>query len=458
MYYEFYGMQEAPFSLNPDPRFLYLSDSHREALAQMTYALQTKAGFVVISGDIGTGKTTLIHSFFQQLGPEVRTAFLFHTILTAKGLLLNICREFGFAQADLSKTELLFALQDILLENYRQGNTALLVIDEAHHLKPEILEEIRMLSNLETAQRKLLQIMLFGQPELDVKLSQPELRQLRERIALCFRIKRLSREDTEQYINHRMHVAGCEMLGSLFTREAIDDIYAFSGGVPRMINKLCDRVLLMGYVKESRELSSDMVRRVRMEDSLFEAGAEDNLLAASPARAGENGRSTRFTIATAIDGAPERPAAAGVPQSIVPALGGVVQRSVVQPAKTATLAEDIEAALNFRAVPSVVGVDDEEMRNGQHHFPTGQEARAGSHAVESMAVGLQQTARINDKGQEDGSEVARFLRYIFADHLMLVKRPRAGTVLVLLALLFLIISASVAGVVLLLIRFHFLKV
>lgn len=198
----------------------------------------------------------------------MRTAFLSHTILTAKGLLLNICRDFEIAHhARAGKTELFFALEDFLLQNFRKGSTALLVIDEAHHIKPNMLEEIRLLSNLETDQQKLLQILLVGQPELDARLAQRELKQLRERVTVHYLLKHLSRQETEKYINHRLQVAGYDTAGNLFQSDAVDAIYDYTGGVPRLINKICENVLLMGHVLQSRTITVGHVHKAQLRES-----------------------------------------------------------------------------------------------------------------------------------------------------------------------------------------------
>lgn len=268
MYYEFYGMKEAPFNLSPDPRFLYLSETHEGALTQMYYGVRTGAGFVLVTGGIGTGKTTLVRSLFQKLPSNVRTSFLSHTILTAKGLLLNICRDFGIAfHARAGRIDLLFALEDFLLENLRQGDRALLVIDEAHHIKPSMLEEIRLLSNIETNQHKLLQVMLVGQPELGVTLAQTELRQLRERVGVYYQLKSLSRQETGQYINHRLQVAGCDPTARVFEPAAVEAIYDYTGGIPRLVNRICENALMISYVLQSHTVTAEHVFKAQLRES-----------------------------------------------------------------------------------------------------------------------------------------------------------------------------------------------
>ncbi len=246
MYERFYGLREKPFNMTPDPRFLHLSPDHREAFAHLQYGVQERRGFVAITGEVGTGKTTLVHALLSNLKASTKTAFIFSTSLTAKGLLKMMVADFGIRSKARTKTDLLLELHVFLLEQFRSGGNAVLIVDEAQGLSFRLLEEIRMLSNLETDREKLLQIILVGQPELDAKLALPQLRQLRQRISSRYHIHPLDRQETGHYIQHRLRVAGLSS-GDIFDAAAEDEIYRASGGIPRLINMICDCAMLLGY-------------------------------------------------------------------------------------------------------------------------------------------------------------------------------------------------------------------
>lgn len=267
MYTEFYDLNELPFQLTPDPRFLFLSTSHQEALAQMLFGIDTRRGFVVLTGEVGTGKTTLIRALLNQLAPGTKTAYLYHAILGAKGLFQFICREYGIATSGKeTKNELIDRLWALLLTEQRSQRPVVLIIDEAQNLKPHILEEIRLISNLETTETKLIQILLVGQPEFDRTLDRQEMRQLKQRVALRYHLVKLDRPATERYINHRLRVAGYHSSAALFPPEAIDEIYHYTQGLPRAINILCDNALIMGYSVAARRITPDLIRKVEFED------------------------------------------------------------------------------------------------------------------------------------------------------------------------------------------------
>ena len=342
MYTQFFGLKEQPFNLTPDPRFIYFSDSHREALARMTFGVNMKRGFMSITGEVGTGKTTLVYALLSRLDANTQKAFIFHSIMGAKGLFRSICREFGIEmKSDDTKTDMTMRLHNFLIANFRSGNNAVLIIDEAQNLNPLVLEEIRLLSNLETSRTKLLQILLVGQPEFRKILDRPDMRQLKQRIAMKFHLNKLNRKETGEYINYRIQVARHDASGEngsgkklsreesttnksiednvsedvplygylsweelriremgrhqsshdispgsdssrqesldgklarnnnsdeIFSPEAIDEIYRCSGGVPRIINILCDKALLMGYTIDTHRISAQIIRRVEFED------------------------------------------------------------------------------------------------------------------------------------------------------------------------------------------------
>jgi len=271
VYEKFYGFNEAPFQLTPDPRFLYMSASHREAYAQLLIGLQMRKGFILLSGEVGTGKTTLIRKLMEEVDLNVHLGLIFHTLLSAKGLLQNICKEFGLdTQGFTSKTDYVMALHDFLKESHARGGAAVLIIDEAHNLRQDVLEEVRLLSNFETSNQKLLQICLVGQPELLEKLQRPELRQLSQRISLRFSLSNLSEAETAEYIRHRLNVAGLKIIGELFTPDAVAEVYNLTRGVPREINILCENALVLGYVKGSMEIDANIVKAANSDDAFNE--------------------------------------------------------------------------------------------------------------------------------------------------------------------------------------------
>lgn len=260
MYEEFYGFRELPFNVTPDPRFLYRSESHRDALAYITYGVFQRKGFIAVTGEVGVGKTTVVGAFIDLFEPSLEVAFVFSTKFPFDQLLYLICKDFGLAADGLNKAQMLLALNDFLIKQNEANRNSVLIIDEAQNLTPDVLEELRMLSNLETRDRKLLQIMLVGQPELEALLNMNELRQLRQRIPGICRISMLNREDVENYIRYRLEVAGGRNGGVHFTSDSFDEVFHYSGGIPRLINVLCDRVLLIGYVGNTRVIDGRMVR------------------------------------------------------------------------------------------------------------------------------------------------------------------------------------------------------
>jgi general secretion pathway protein A len=265
MYTAFYGLREKPFSLTPDPRYLFLSASHREALAHLLYGIEQGEGFIAVTGEVGTGKTTLCRTLLERLGPETDVAFVFNPTLTGEQLLRAICEEFGLATAGLGGPQLSSQLNEFLLTEKRMGRRVLLIIDEAQNLESRTLEEIRLLSNLETSTSKLIQILLFGQPELDEKLDSKELRQLRQRISVRWSLTTLSSTETADYVRHRLHVAAGQDPGDLFHPRALREVQRRTGGVPRLVNLLCDRSLLAGYAAGDRIIEQSHVAQAANE-------------------------------------------------------------------------------------------------------------------------------------------------------------------------------------------------
>ena len=260
MYLPFFGFKEPPFKLSPDPRFFFSSKKHQEAFSHILYGLKERKGFIVITGEVGTGKTTLCRLLLAKLDPTVRTALLFNPQLTTVELLQSINQDFGLKGEGQTKKALLDELNRFLLDLLAQGGNALLIIDEAQLLTPECLEEIRLLSNLETDQSKLIQILLIGQPELKETLSKHELRQLRQRISILYEIEPLDREEVAAYIQSRIEVAGGKEKVA-FAPKAFDRIYAFSKGFPRLINIVADQALLAAYVANTTFISDTIVQQ-----------------------------------------------------------------------------------------------------------------------------------------------------------------------------------------------------
>src|ERR1700756_2338270 len=252
MYKSFYGLKENPFNVNPDPRFLFLTKQIEEALTGLMYGIQTRKGFITLTGEVGTGKTTLINRLLDWLHHRrARTAFLFNSRMNSSQLFDFILAEFDIPCESKSKSQQLLKLNHWLLERYRQGETVVLIIDEAQNLTYPVLEEIRLLTNLETSTEKLLQIVLSGQPELEEKLKLPQLRQLRQRIMLRCRTSTLSQEQTHQYIAERLKIAGANGV-PIFSPQSVEVVHRYSRGIPRVVSLLCEHALGNAYVEEQR--------------------------------------------------------------------------------------------------------------------------------------------------------------------------------------------------------------
>lgn len=264
MYTAFYGLREKPFALSPDPRFLYLAGSHREALAHLLYGIEEGEGFISVTGEVGTGKTTLCRTLLERLDGDIELAFLFNPSRTALELLQSICAEFGLPAEGLARRSLMNQLDAFLVERKRQGRRVLLIIDEAQTLSENTLEQVRLLSNLETSREKLIQILLLGQPELDRKLDGRGLRQLRQRISVRWKLEPLGPQETRAYVRHRLSVAAGEPR-DLFTEAALREVHRRTGGVPRLVNQLCDRSLLAGYAARAAQIRPALVRAAARE-------------------------------------------------------------------------------------------------------------------------------------------------------------------------------------------------
>jgi general secretion pathway protein A len=260
MYETYYGLKENPFNVTPDPKYIYLGENHQEALAHLLYGARERKGFVVITGEVGSGKTTLIHYLLNKLNGNgnTKTAYLFNPKLNANDFVQYILKDLGMEVNGGTKSENLYSLYRYLLKAYENNEKVILIVDEAQGLDPEVLEEIRLLSNFETSKSKLLQIILVGQPELKKTLSQHELRQLRQRINMRYHLNPLSKKETKEYIEKRLRTAGAK--GRLFTEKAVKEIYRRSGGIPRLINILCDNSLLTGYALDQKMVDKKSVK------------------------------------------------------------------------------------------------------------------------------------------------------------------------------------------------------
>jgi len=261
MYTEYYGLIRPPFEMTPDPSFLYMGEAHREGLATLVYGVNSGKGFVMLTGEVGMGKTTLLHALLQQLDSKTNSAFIFNPRLDPLGFFRMLFEELGVGKTCETKAEYLLALNQYLIEKLAANERVLLIVDEAQNLSAEMLEEIRLLSNLETPTSKLIQIMLVGQPELLALLDQPELRQLRQRIALRHHLRSFNEDEVAEYVTGRLVKAGYTGRG-LFKKKALRELHYLTGGTPRLINNICDGTLLLGYVRQQSTLGADAVREV----------------------------------------------------------------------------------------------------------------------------------------------------------------------------------------------------
>jgi general secretion pathway protein A len=259
MYKEFYGLRANPFNVNPDPRYLFLTRHTEEALACLTYGIQSRKGFVLLTGEVGTGKTTLINKLLEWLRlQQVATAFIFNSRLNVPQFLDYMMADFGIPCDSRAKSQILLRLYNWLLDRYRAGETAVLIVDEAQNLSEEVLEEIRMLTNLETFTEKLLQIVLVGQPELEQKLKQPQLRQLRQRLTLRAKTHALTLDETKAYVQQRLRIAGSNGQ-QIFEPEAVIAVHRYASGIPRVINLLCEHSLVSAFVDQQKIIGPSVV-------------------------------------------------------------------------------------------------------------------------------------------------------------------------------------------------------
>jgi general secretion pathway protein A len=271
MYKSFFGLKENPFNVNPDPRYLFLTKQIEEALSGLMYGIQTRKGFITLTGEVGTGKTTLVNRLLDWLHlKRTKTAFLFNSRMNSSQLFDFILAEFDIQCDNRSKSQQLMKLNHWLLDRYRAGETAVLIVDEAQNLTFPVLEEIRLLTNLETSTEKLLQIVLSGQPELEDKLKLPQLRQLRQRITLRCRTMPMSNEQTHDYIRERLRIAGAPAQSTIFSDKAMDAVHLYSMGIPRVINLLCEHALINSFVDQKQVVEPKVIEDVAREFQLDE--------------------------------------------------------------------------------------------------------------------------------------------------------------------------------------------
>ena len=287
MYRQFFGLQANPFNVNPDPRYLFLTPQGEEALACLTYGIQTRKGFVLLTGEVGTGKTTLINKLLEWLRLQhVATAFIFNSRMNVAQFLDYTMADFGISCESRAKSQILLRLYNWLLDRYRAGETAVLVVDEAQNLSEEVLEEIRMLTNLETFTEKLVQIVLVGQVELEQKLKQPELRQLRQRITLRAKTHPLTLKETKAYIGQRLRVAGSNG-EPIFDDEAMFAIHRYANGIPRVINLICEHCLVGAFVDQQKIVRPEIVEAVAQDFDLSDSVASATMTPRKDSLAGQ---------------------------------------------------------------------------------------------------------------------------------------------------------------------------
>ena len=269
MYSSFYGLKEEPFSITPDPGFLFFSKKHEEAFFDLLYGIKSRRGFMEITGSIGAGKTTLYRALLEHLGDSVRSALIINPSLSPVQLLQTIMEDFKIEAKTKTRKGYFDALNAFLMELANTGSTALLILDEAQNLKPATLEQIRLLSNFETNKKKLLQIMLVGQPELRDLLAKPSLTQIKQRITVSTHLTSLDRNETELYICHRIRVAGGDGM-LIFDKAAVDEVFHYSQGVPRLINVICDKALLIAYLKRTSQNMRSVIHEAAKKPGISE--------------------------------------------------------------------------------------------------------------------------------------------------------------------------------------------
>src|SRR5882724_154408 len=271
VYLEYYNLSEPPFDITPNPRFLFYSAKHREAFNHLLYGIRERKGFVQLTGEVGAGKTTLCRAILEELEGKFATALILNPVMSAEELVKAIAIEYGLPCNGLDRLDTLAVINQFLLQQVERGQDTVLIIDEAQDFTDDLLEQVRLLSNLETDNRKLLQIVLMGQPELRDRLNNPRLRQLRQRITVRYHLEPLSRFEVSQYIQHRLEISGAKG-APYFTQPALWRVFSYSKGIPRLVNAICDKALLAGFVQQQERIGFGMVGRALRElEGQFEA-------------------------------------------------------------------------------------------------------------------------------------------------------------------------------------------
>jgi len=369
MYNRYFGFLESPFSVTPDPRFFYTNPVYLEAYATLRYGIEAKKGFIVIIGEVGTGKTTLLRKLLRSLEDTVHSVFIFNTCISFPELLQVTLHDLGLTPKDASKVTMLQELNDYLIKQLKQGHTVTALIDEAQNLSAEVLEDLRLLSNLETDREKLLQIVLVGQPELEAKLDQPGLRQLKQRVAVQCRLDPLKDEEVGPYIDFRLRTAGYEGKG-LFHRDAVQQIACYSKGIPRLMNIICDNALLTAYAESKKIVSADMIKEVATD---LRIRSELQVTKAEPAPAVSVPKTERQALIREIpDQVPEHKLRRLVSAGVGTLLGILVffaVASIIDPQNLLNIAgrsfEVVKHNLNQESVPKKANAEVEFKRKDQ---------------------------------------------------------------------------------------------
>src|SRR5437762_12488838 len=271
VYLDYYGLIEPPFTITPNPRFLFYSVKHREAFNHLLYGIRERKGFVQLTGEVGAGKTTLCRAILEELEGKYATALILNPIMSAEELVKAVAIEYGLPVNGLDRLDTLAVINQFLLQQVERGKETVLIVDEAQDLTDELLEQVRLLSNLETDSRKLLQIVLMGQPELRDRLNNPRMRQLRQRITVRYHLQPLSRFEVSQYIQHRLEISGAKG-APYFTQPALWRVFSYSKGIPRLVNAVCDKALLAGFVERRDRIGFAIIgRAVRELEGNFDA-------------------------------------------------------------------------------------------------------------------------------------------------------------------------------------------
>jgi len=447
MYTRFFGLNEKPFSITPNPRYLYMSARHTEALAHLIYGIKDSGGFIQLTGEVGTGKTTLIRGLLQRLPANADAALILNPQLSATEFLTAILEELDIALPEETNSlkALTGALNKFLLENYSKGRRTILIVDEAQNFAVDVLEQIRLLTNLETARHKLLQITLIGQPELRTMLARNDLRQLAQRITARYHLEPLSQSDTGEYVQHRLRVAGATR--PIFTRPACNELYRLSGGIPRIINVIADRALLGAFTSEAQQIGPALVRKAAAEvygaDSEFDSGLKVALRLAAAAAVGALFIAAAVFTATRLSTQPEAPrvATAGSTDTETDFAAMLASQSARTdtptafatlfsrwsvtykpgPRKACEQARDYQLACFYKQ-GSLAQLE----RLNRPAILTLQDAIGSAHHVVLTSIGSEY-ARINIAGEDHQVRITDLNRYWFGEYLLLW-RPQVATV------------------------------